>query len=213
MATSLQAEKRGMKPKSVLRNVRQSGKVPAIIYGKETDNLPIAVDEVKMAKILRDEGNYAVLKLDVKGDKSYQVMVYHVQKDPIKDSLVHLDFKTIRMDEQVHSEVAIELTGEAAGVKEGGVLQQTLRSLEISSLPDNRPDAITYDVTALNIGDSLVVNDLSIPDGVEVLNDPQETVVSIVPPVKDEPVVENEQTEEPQLVENTKDDGSSEDAS
>ena len=98
------------------------------MYGKDLDNVTIAVDEVEMKKILREEGDYAVLELKVEGDQSYHVMVYDVQKDPIKDNLVHIDFKTIRMDEPVNSEVTIELTGEAAGVKEGEVLQQLLRA-------------------------------------------------------------------------------------
>lgn len=213
MAVNLKADQRGKKTKSILRNVRKSGKVPGIVYGKETDNLPIAVDEVEMTKILRDEGNYAVLKLDVEGNKTYQVMVYDFQKDPIKDSLLHIDFKTIRMDEPVHSEVPIEIVGEAAGTKEGGVLQQTLRVLEIRSLPDKRPDSIQCEVESLNIGDSLTVADLKVPEDVEVLSDPEETVVSIVPPVKEEPVVDEEaEVNEPKLVENTKDNGEQEDA-
>ncbi|AQS54463.1 50S ribosomal protein L25/general stress protein Ctc [Novibacillus thermophilus] len=213
MAITLQAEKRNKKPRSVLRRIRKAGKVPAVVYGKDLDNVTIAVDEVEMTKILREEGDYAVLELEVEGDQSYHVMVYDVQKDPIKDNLVHIDFKTIRMDEPVNSEVTIELTGEAAGVKEGGVLQQLLRALEIRSLPDQRPDVIQCDVTGLNIGDSLSVADLQVPEGVEVLNDADETVVSVVPPVKDEPVTaEDGNVEEPELVEKTKGDGESEDA-
>lgn len=210
MGVTLKADKRHGQTRSVLRKVRKSGKVPAIVYGKGKDNLPIAVDEIEMTKVLRDEGNYAVLKLNVEDGESYQVMVYDIQKDPIKDSLLHIDFKTIRMDEPVDSEVTIELTGEAAGVKEGGVLQQSLRTLEIRSLPDKRPDSIVCEVDSLGIGDSLTVADLSIPDGVEVLSNANETVVSVVPPAKDEPVVEDERTEEPQLVETTKDDGEDE---
>lgn len=210
MAITLQVEKRSVKPKSVRKQLRQSGKVPAVIYGKETDNLPIAVDDIKMTKILRDEGNYAVLELDVDKDESYQVMVFDVQRDPIKNALVHIDFKTIRMDEKVNSEVTVELVGEPAGAREGGVLQQALRSLEISSLPNERPDVISCDVSALNIGDSLTVADLNVPDNVDVLNDPQENVVSVVPPAQEEPVVSDEPVGEPELVEKTKDNGEEE---
>lgn len=212
MGVTLKAHKRNNETRSILRKVRQSGKVPAIVYGKGTDNLPIAVDEVEMTKVLRDEGNYAVLKLDVEDGVSYQVMVYEVQKDPIKDSLLHIDFKTIRMDEPVDSEVTIEVTGEAEGVKDGGILQQSLRTLEIRSLPDARPDTIVCEVDSLKIGDSLTVADLNIPEGVEVLSNMDETVVSIVAPAQEEPTVPEGQTGEPELVEKTEGDGEGEQA-
>lgn len=206
MATSLQANKRGVKPQSVIRKIRQSGKVPAVIYGKGTENLTIAVDEIEMRKILRDEGNYAVLKLNVDEDQSYQVMVYDVQRDPIKGSLTHIDFKTIRMDEMVQSEVNVEVTGEPAGEEEGGVLQHTLRALEIRSLPGERPDVITCDVSDLNIGDSITVGDLNIPEGVEVVNDPQDIVATVVPPAQEEPETEDEPATEPELVDEKEED-------
>ena len=211
MAITLQAEKRSVKPKSVRKRLRQSGKVPAVIYGKDmSNNLPIAVYDIEMTKILRDEGNYAVLELDVDKDESYQVMVFDVQRDPIKNALVHVDFKTIRMDEKVNSEVTIEIVGKPAGASEGGVLQQALRSLEISCLPNERPDVISCDVSALNIGDSLTVADLNVPDNVDVLNDPEENVVSVVPPAQEEPVVSDEPAGEPELVEKTNDDAEDE---
>lgn len=202
MAINLKAVQRETKPKSRLRQIRQAGQVPAVVYGKDLDNLNVSVDAIEMEKILRDEGNYAVLELDVEGDQSHQVMVYEVQKDPIKGILQHIDFKMIRMDEPVDSEVNIEVTGEAPGVAEGGVLQQTLRTLEIRCLPAKRPEAIYCEIDALNIGDSVSVADLKIPEDIEVLTNPEETVVSIVPPAQEEAdaVIEDVPTE-PELVE------------
>lgn len=200
MAVTVKAYKRGGRTKSALSKLRKKGHVPCVIYGKGTDNVTVAVDERQMTKVLRDEGNYAVLKLDVEDDQSYQVMVYEIQKDPIKQNLVHIDFKTIRMDELVDSEVGIAVVGEAAGVGDGGILQQSLRALEIRSLPHERPETIEVDVSELNIGDSIAVADLNVPEGVEVLNHPEETVISIVRPAEEEEEEEKAAPAEPELV-------------
>lgn len=210
MAITIRANKRPLRPKSAVRIMRRLGKVPGTVYGKGTENVHVAVDATQMHKVLRDEGKYAVMKLDVEGDKSYQVMLYDVQRDPMSEQLLHVDFKTIRMDEPVISEVPIEVVGEARGVRDGGILQQPLRSLEVRSLPDKRPETIECSVEHLAIGDSLAVKDLHIPEGVDVLTDGEEIVVSVVPPAKEEPVGEGE-TEEPELVENTTDGGKPED--
>lgn len=203
MAINLKADQRVTKPKSRLREIRQAGKVPAVVYGKDLENLEVSVDAVEMEKILRDEGNYAVLDLDVEGDQSHQVMVYEVQKDPIKGTLQHIDFKMIRMDELVDSEVNIELTGESPGMADGGILQHTLRTLEIRCLPAKRPEVIYCEIDSLNIGDSVSVADLKIPEDVEVLTNPEETVVSIVPPTREEEAdaAAEDSPAEPELVE------------
>lgn len=210
MAITIRANKRPLRPKSAVRNMRRLGKVPGTVYGKGTDNVHVAVDATQMHKVLRDKGEYAVMKLDVEGDKTYQVMLYDVQRDPMSERLLHVDFKTIRMDEPVISEVPIEVVGEARGVRDGGILQQPLRALEVRSLPDKRPETIECSVEHLAIGDSLAVKDLPIPEGIDVLTDGEEIVVSVVPPAKAEPVGEGE-TKEPELVENTTDGGKPED--
>lgn len=212
MAVVIRAETRETKPKSVLRKLRKAGKVPAIVYGKDTNGAAIAVDAMEMDKVLHDEGDFAILDLEVAGGQAYKVMVSEVQKDPLKRTLTHLDFQTIRMDEPVDSEVVIELVGEARGVKDGGVLQHGLRALEVRTLPDARPDAITCSIDDLSIGDSINVAQLEIPEGVEVLTNPEEVVISVVAPVMEdaEDADDADAPEAPKLVENTTDDGSPE---
>jgi large subunit ribosomal protein L25 len=116
-------------------------------------------------------------------------MLKEIQMDPVKQTVLHVDLYEISMDKKIEVEVPITLTGTAKGVSdEGGILQQVSRTLEISCLPDNIPDAFELDVTDLNIGDSLHVSDLKIPSDIEVLVEDELTIATVVPPTKVEEI-------------------------
>jgi large subunit ribosomal protein L25 len=116
-------------------------------------------------------------------------MLKEIQMDPVKRTVLHVDLYEISMDKKIEVEVPITLTGTAKGVSdEGGILQQVSRTLEISCLPDNIPDAFELDVTDLNIGDSLHVSDLKIPSDIEVLVEDELTIATVVPPTKVEEI-------------------------
>jgi large subunit ribosomal protein L25 len=116
-------------------------------------------------------------------------MLKEIQMDPVKQTILHVDLYEISMDKKIEVEVPITLTGTAKGVSdEGGILQQVSRTLEISCLPDNIPDSFELDVTDLNIGDSLHVSDLNIPQGIEVLVEGELTIATVVPPTKVEEI-------------------------
>jgi large subunit ribosomal protein L25 len=120
---------------------------------------------------------------------SHRAMLKEIQMDPVKRTVLHVDLYEISMDKKIEVEVPITLTGTAKGVSdEGGILQQVSRTLEISCLPDNIPDAFELDVTDLNIGDSLHVSDLKIPSDIEVLVEDELTIATVVPPTKVEEI-------------------------
>jgi large subunit ribosomal protein L25 len=194
MAMELKAEKRQVGARSSLTKLRNTGKIPAVVYGNDVESEPIAVEESQFQQLVNQQGLNHVIKLNVDG-KSLNVMVKDLQSDPIKNKVLHLDFGKVNMNEKIDTSVFIVLEGEAQGVKEGGVLQHTMRELNISCLPGDIPDSITHNVEKLTIGDSVTVGDLTVPNGVEVLHEPDEIVLSIVPP-QVEPVEVEEATAE-----------------
>jgi large subunit ribosomal protein L25 len=120
---------------------------------------------------------------------SHRAMLKEIQLDPVKRTILHVDLYEISMDKKIQVEVPITLTGTARGLSEGGILQQVSRTVEISCLPDNIPDAFELQVTDLDIGDSLHVRDLKIPEGIEVLEEEELTIATVVPPTKVEEIV------------------------
>lgn len=130
-------------------------------------------------------------------------MIKDMQKNAITGAILHVDFVKVSMSEEIHATIPVTVTGEAAGVKVGGVLQHPMRELNVKCLPGNMPEHFEVDVTELNIGDSLHVRDLAAIEGVEILNDPEDILVSIVPPAKEEevaPVEEAEEMAEPEVI-------------
>jgi len=124
-------------------------------------------------------------------------MVRGIQYHPVSDELLHIDFYKIRLDEKITTRINIVLTGDAPGVKEGGVLDHSIRDVEVSCLPDKIPGHFEVDVAQLEIGSSIHLRDLKISEDVEVLADPDQAVVSIVPPtiIKEEEVAVEEEPE------------------
>jgi large subunit ribosomal protein L25 len=194
MVTELKAQKRQVGNHSTLTALRDKGQIPAVVYGSDAGNQPIAVDEAQFMQVFRQQGSNQVIKLNVEGT-SYNVMLKDIQSDPIKNRVLHLDFNQINMNEKIDTMVPIVLEGEAEGVKDGGVLQQMLREINIRCLPNEIPDNITVNVQALKIGDSVTVSDLSIPNGMEANHQGEEVVLNIVLP-KTEPVDEEKTAEQ-----------------
>lgn len=182
MAVNLNATKRENLKKSATKEIRLSGRVPAVIYGKEKDPKNVSVDSVELLKTVRDEGRNAIISLNIENDSSVDVMLHEYQLDPLRDELVHADFYIVNMSEEMDVAVTLRLDGEAVGAKEGGVLQQPLYELQVRAKPNEIPDEISIDVSALEIGDSLTVADLKIEGNYEVLDDSETTIASVVPP-------------------------------
>ncbi|KXZ20447.1 50S ribosomal protein L25/general stress protein Ctc [Bacillus nakamurai] len=180
MAT-LKANERTDFKRSTLRKIRHSGHVPGIIYGKETTNTPVSLDSVQLRKTLRDEGKNAIITIDVNGNQQ-SVMVTELQTDPLKNELTHADFQVVNMSEELEAEVPIQLTGEAKGVKDGGIIQQPLHELSIKARPKDIPQTINVDISGLEMNDVLTIADLTADGAYTFINEPEEVVASILPP-------------------------------
>ena len=216
MASLKSIIRQGKQTRSDLKQLRNSGKVPAVVYGYGTKNTSVKVDEVEFIKVIREVGRNGVIDLGV-GSKSIKVMVSDYQFDPLKNQITHIDFLAINMTEERTVEVPVHLTGETVGAKEGGVVEQPLFDLQVTATPENIPEAIEVDISALDINDSYSVADIKVSGDFTIENDPEESVVTVVPPT-DEPTEEEVEamegesaTEEPEVVGEDKEEDSEED--
>lgn len=215
MASLKSIIRQGKQTRSDLKKLRNTGKVPAVVYGYGTKNTSVKVDEVEFIKVIREVGRNGVIDLGV-GSKSIKVMVSDYQFDPLKNQITHIDFLAINMTEERTVDVPVHLVGEAAGAKEGGVVEQPLFDLQVTATPENIPESIEVDITELEVNDSYSVADIKVSGDFTIENDPEESVVTVVPPT-DEPTEEEVEamegeaaTEEPEVVGEEKEEDSEE---
>ncbi|PYZ95430.1 50S ribosomal protein L25/general stress protein Ctc [Alteribacter lacisalsi] len=202
MATSLQAVDRKDLRGSRLNKIRQSGGIPGVLYGKTLESTPVTVDEIEFIKTYRKVGKTSVFKLDKDG-KKFDVMIYDMQMDHIKNEVTHIDFYAVDMKSELDADIPVNLKGEAQGAKDGGVVQLAAYELSVRALPANLPDSIDLDVSNLEINDSIQVKDIKGVGDFEFNNDPEEVVVSVLPPTEEpeeEEAPEGEEGAEPELV-------------
>ncbi|RJQ52988.1 MAG: 50S ribosomal protein L25/general stress protein Ctc [Actinobacteria bacterium] len=194
----LRAQPRTENGKGAAGRLRMQGRVPGVLYGEKLETQPISVNDRELHAVLAREGANAIVKLMIDGGKAHTAIIKEVQRNAMRDGLLHVDFMKIALDEKITTHVGIAVVGEAVGVREGGSVQQILREVEVEALPTNIPDHIEVDVTELPIGGSLRVQNLVAPDDVTILTNPEEMLVSIIPPVHFEeevPVPEAEEEE------------------
>lgn len=206
MATVLKAEKRTDLRTSENKSLRRNGQVPAVLYGKTTDSTPVSVHSVGFIKTIREVGRNGIIDLEVEGGKKHQVIAHDVQIDRIKDQILHIDFFAVDMKSEMEAEVSVNLVGEAPGEKEGGVVSNLLFTLTVSALPADIPEEITVDISELNIGDSISVEDVKASGNFEITNEPTETVVTVVTPDIEEEPEEDDEEQEPEVIGEESDD-------
>jgi large subunit ribosomal protein L25 len=178
-----------------VRRLRRSGRVPGVLYGGDGDALSFDVDERELRHALAAAG--AVLDLSIDGAKASPVVLKEAQRDPVRGETTHVDLLRVRLDTKIHAVVSLELTGteDAPGVKQGGVLEQVAREVNIEALPTSIPESILYDVSAMEIGETVTLESLSAPEGVSLLDDSETVVVIVSAPrlqSEDEPEIESE---------------------
>lgn len=202
MAVKLKAERRDDLTKSHTNQLRKKGFIPSVVYGNDKEAITVAVENIELLKTLRDEGRNAVITLDIEQGQSVEVMLHEYQLDPLRDEVIHADFYVVDMSQEMDVTVSIQLEGEPAGVKDGGILQQPLYELQVRAIPANIPDQITINVADLEIGDAISVSDLDEAEGYEVTEDPDTTIVTITAPQAEEELEPSEDDEfvEPELV-------------
>lgn len=175
--------------KGEARKLRSQKRVPGICYGRHMEvPVPVSVDTISIANLIRKSDLNALYTADSE-DKTLSgqlILIKDKQTDPLTGDLVHIDFQAVNKDEAIKATVKIVLVGKPKGVEEGGILQQPNRTLEISCLPHLTPSVIEADVSHLELNDSLHVTDITLPEGVEVIDFANRTLAVVVPPREEE---------------------------
>lgn len=183
--------------KGAARKLRKNNQVPAVFYGPGTETVMLALDYSELEKLLRKAGGEnIILDLQVKSDKgteSKKAMLKDLQVDPVKDTYVHADFYEISMDKEITVAVQIQLINTPIGASNGGILQHIRRELTITCLPDKLIDAFEIDVSGLDIGDSVHIRDIELPEGITSVEEDHLTVALVAAPTVE---VEEEEEEE-----------------
>ena len=176
------------------KRLRRAGKLPAVLYGGAGEARPIAVDPRRVIEILQSEGGQnTILQLKVGDGRQQTALIHDYQVNPVTQKILHADFKRISMDVAIEVDVPVHIVGEARGVKiDHGILEQVVRELSIRCLPGDIPDSFDVDVSALEIGDSLRLSDIVVPEGVEIFGELDQTVVMIAAPTVGEEVATDE---------------------
>lgn len=180
---------------------RQVGLVPAVLYGEGVEApVHIVVDTIPLEKLLSQHGLGSILTVKV-GQTEYPAMIKEVQHDPVRGHIIHADFQGISLTEVLQTVVPIVLEGTPEGVKEGGTVQHQLRELEVECLPQDLPDNVVLEIGHLALTESLFVRDLTVPENVEIITDPDEVVVTVLAPrPEEEEEVEEEEAIDEELV-------------
>jgi large subunit ribosomal protein L25 len=198
---ALEAEQREATGKGPARRLRASGRIPGTCYRHGGKSVSVSVIARTLDLLLKSStaGLNTLIDLKVVGGGDFdgaQVLVKELQIDPVSRELVHADFFAVDLTETIHVSVPIHLTGTAFGVTMGGIVDHALRTLEVQCLPNAIPEEFQVDVSPLDVGDSIHVRDMALPDGVELLTDRELSVVSVVAPVAAEEEVVVEEDEE-----------------
>jgi large subunit ribosomal protein L25 len=182
------------------RRMRRDGLVPGVLYGRGNAPHAISIPERELRRVLTGAGGlHAILDVVLAGQKTtHPSILKEYQQDPVRGRLIHVDLQEVRLDQPIQAVVTVQLVGEAQGTKEGGVLSQVTREVNVEALPMEVPEHLDLDVSAMQIGDTLRVADLRAPEGVTLLDDPEETVLATVtaPTVIVEPEPEEEELPE-----------------
>ena len=184
----LTIQKRPGVGKGEAKRLRRAGQVPAILYGVAPP-VNVAVAPRDIYRIIHGrEGSTQLLRVSFADSaESRMAIIRDLQYDPVSENLVHVDLQEVAMDRPIQVTVAVHHVGEAVGVKDTfGILEMILREVQVSCLPGNIPQVLEADVTLLAIGDVLTVKDLAPPEGVRILNDPNQAVATVAPPAAEE---------------------------
>lgn len=194
MSTVLQAKERKELKHSALRKIRDNGNIPAVIYGSKVASKPVYVSSTDLTKTIREVGRNGVISLDVDGQKQ-DVILTEYQEDHIKKEILHVDFLAVDQSSKINVMVRLVLVGEAVGVKDGGVLQQPIHELSITSTPGEIPQQIEVDVTNVEVGQNVTVGDILYQGSFTINHEDDEVIASILPPKVEEEINAGEQQE------------------
>ena len=168
------------------RRLRKAGVIPGVLYGHGKEATMFAVDPHALrAALSTGAGTHAVLEVTVEGHKrAHHAIIKDMDLDPVKSTLTHIDLQEIRLDETSETTVAVSFEGEAKGVKAGGMLDESTREVTVKGLVTAIPEHLVLDISEMDINDTAKVGDLVVPEGLELLDDPEQVLCSVLPPRK-----------------------------
>lgn len=178
---NIEVQKRERIGKGGNRQARSRGQIPAVVYGSGKDSVPIAVDRKTFIDLMKKAGSenpVFQLKLSDTGQERH-AMVRDIQIDPVSRQVIHIDFQRIEMTQKVRVNVPIELVGTAAGVKAGGMVDFVTREVHVECLPGDIPKHLELDVTNIEIGQHAEAKDLTLPEGVTLVDEPEKVILSV----------------------------------
>lgn len=211
---SLKARQRTDTGKQVAKALRRDGALPAVVYGSGESSTPLTLDYREFEGFLRKtRGESVVINLEIEGMEDKKALLRDIQRDYLRNQLLHADFQQIRMSDRITTEVTLVMIGEPIGVtRDGGVLDQSLRVVEISCVASEIPEHLEVDISELSMGDTIHISDLSF-ENVEIVTDGEVAVVSVLTPMAEEPEEEEVdlEQEEPEIIGQAREDGEEED--
>lgn len=180
-----------IREKGGVNQLRKSGMVPGVVYGRGVENMAVAVGAAVLDKTLKEAGESTLLELVMENGNSKHVLIHDLQRDPVKDFPIHVDFLEVRLDQKIKAGVVLEFIGAApAVIKLGGVLVKNMHELEVEALPQDLPHNIEVDISALkNFEDHITVGDVKVGPKIRILS-PRETIVALVVPPRSEAELE-----------------------
>ncbi len=181
MVNVLKAKERTSDRRSQTRELREQGGIPAIVYGYKTENTPIAINNAEFTKTMREVGRNGVISLDVEG-KKLNVVLHEYQEDPIKKEVIHADFLAVDLSQEIEANVRVELSEDAEGVRNGGVLQQILHEVVVTAKPDEIPEVISVDVSGLGIGETVSIAEIRGNYSITINHEDDESIATILAP-------------------------------
>jgi large subunit ribosomal protein L25 len=198
--TKLTVSTRAADGSRAARRLRRLGRVPGILYGEGEGAVSFDADARELRLALSGAG--AVLDLSVDGARPTPVVLKEAQRDPVRGQTIHVDLLRVRLDQEIHAVVPLELSGsdDAPGVKEGGVLEQITREVNVEALPTAIPESIVHEVGEMQIGDTVMLSAVTTPEGVKLLDDLEETVLATLSPPRLQAEAQEEIEAETELV-------------
>jgi large subunit ribosomal protein L25 len=198
--TKLDVESRAGAGSRAARRLRRSGRVPGVVYGGGGESVGFDADARDLRLALASSG--AVLDLSIDGEKAAPVVLKETQRDHVRGGVTHVDFLRVDLDQAISAVVPLELLGveDAPGVKEGGVLEQITRELNVEALPTAIPESIVHEIGEMQIGETIALSAIAVPEGVTLLDDLEDTVVATLSPPRLQTEVEEEIESETEVV-------------
>jgi large subunit ribosomal protein L25 len=181
MTTLIQAENRIKLKPSKLQNLRQSGRLPGIVFGKNTENEMIHIPSVPFQKWLK-QGASGFIELQFEEKPSLTVLLEDLQRDPVTRELLHVDFQQVQNNEVLRTKIPVKFNGTPADAKYGGVVQIQLATIEVEALPRHLPTVVEFDISAMKIGQTLHVEDAEFAPEVTVISEGNESLLSVIKP-------------------------------